>query len=302
MKFIFFITLGLLMPATPMVVTAQEAPSTCEDPEAVYKHASEVLKSTTDSGSKLFALGLMKVAADAGHPKAQSIVGYHLADDKKFEESIGYLSKSAMQGDIFAAKNLRSLHNQFLDGLPDLKARTLKALEEASLAGSAPAAAELGGLYYHGGGGLQADPAKALSHLERAATGGDANSANTLAVMYSESIGVDGDKVKAVEYFRQAAEAGHAKAQASLGLAYAGADGVERDPIEAFKWMRLSARQKEVTGANALADFIRGLTPVQIEEGLRRVSEFLNARGEKVSPEQLMQELAAQPEAQTPSS
>lgn len=275
------------------VVPVAAAGEAEDDPEAVYQQASQLLKKTDQPAALAFGLAMMRIAADAGHTRAQSITGFHLAqgENKDLPSAVAYLCKAAVAGDKFAAQNLRRLHDKFLDEAPEQKPVALAALQKASEQGSVPAAGELGSMYYFGSSGLSRDYGLALPLLRQAAEGGDADAANTLGVMYTEAIGVPEDDAKGFEFFTQAAQAGHAKAQASLGMAYVKGHGVARDPVQAYVWLRLSALAGEASGQNALADFIRGLSKDQIRQGHRQVAEFLRTRGEKITPEKLDEEI-----------
>jgi len=264
-----------------------------DDSEAVYQQATQLLKQTDQPPAVAFGVAMMRIAADSGHTKAQSITGFHLAqgENKDLPAAVKYLSQAAFAGDKFAAQNLRRLHDKLLEGHPNEKPQVVAALRQAADQGSVPAAAELGAMYYSGSSDLGQDYAQALPLLRQAAEGGDADSANTLGVIYEYGQGIEADKKQAAEFYSQAAQAGHVKAQASLGKAYATGHGVARDPVQAFYWFRLSGRQNEAMGRNALADYIRGLSKDQIREGHRKVAEFLRARGEEVTAAQLDEEI-----------
>ena len=259
----------------------------------MYQQASQLLKQTDQPVAVAFGVAMMREAADHGHPKAQSTVGFHLAQGAKKDlpAAVGYLAKAAVAGDKFAAQNLRRLHDKFLEEQPEEKPKVVAALRQAAEQGSVTAAAELGSMYYLGSSNLGQDYGQALPLLRQAAEGGDLDAANTLGVMYEHGQGVKQDREKAVGLYGQAAAGGHVKAQASLGLAYAVGNGAPRDLERAFQWLRLSARAGEANGQNALADFIRGLSKDQIRRGHRQVAEFLRARGEDVTAEQLDEEI-----------
>lgn len=279
-----------LEPAQP---AAEADDSGDDDPEAVYQQASQLLKQTEQPAAVAFGAAMMRVAADSGHTKAQSIVGFHLAqgDKKDLPAAVEYLSEAALAGDKFAAQNLRRLHDKFLEDHPDQKPKVVAALGQAAERGSVTAAAELGSMYYFGFSGLTQDYGKALPLLRQAAQAGDADAANTLGVMYAEAVGVEEDDGEGAKFFALAAERGHAKAQSSLGMAHTKGNGVPRDLVQAFKWFRLSALQNEATGKNALADFVRGLSKDQIKDGHRMVADFLRAHGQRVTAEELDEEI-----------
>jgi hypothetical protein len=282
-------------PETQAVDAPEPAPAAAEadDPEAVFQQASQLLKQTDQPVAVAFGVAMMREAADQGHPKAQSLVGFHLAqgENKDLPAAVGYLCQAALAGDKYAAQNLRRLHDKFLEDHPEEKPKVVQALRDAAGQGSVPAASELGAMYYFGSSNLGQDYGQALPWLRQAAEGGDLDAANTLGVIYAHGQGVTEDWEKALEFYGQAAAGGHVKAQASLGLAYAVGHGAPRDLERAFQWLRLSARAGEATGKNALADFIRGLSKDQIRRGHRQVAEFLRARGEEVTAEQLDEEI-----------
>jgi TPR repeat protein len=146
----------------------------------------------------------------------------------------------------------------------------------------------MGEIYFFGGDGLHPDYQLAEKYLLIAADELDLQACNTLGVIYEKGLAGEVDKKKALAYYEKAANSGHAKAQASLGFAYAGGGGVDHDLIKAYKWFTLSSLQGEVTGKNALADFVRGLSDEQVTEGNRLVVEFLKKQGKEV-PEHLLQ-------------
>jgi TPR repeat protein len=260
-----------------------------DDPEAVYQQATQLLQQTNQPTALMLGFSLMRSAADSGHTRAQSIVGFELAQGEKKDlaAAVGYLSKAALAGDKFAAQNLRRLHDKFLENDPGQKPLVIAGLHEAADKGSIRAAGELAAMYYFGSADLPQSYAQALPLLQQAAEGGDAESANMLGVMYTEGLGVDKSDADGAKFFHLAAEANHAKAQASLGWGYAVGRGLPVDLIQAYKWLLLSTRQ----GEDTLADFIRGLSKDQIREGNRLVAEFLQTRGENVSTENLDEEI-----------
>jgi hypothetical protein len=174
-------------------------------------------------------------------------------------------------------------------GTAENRAAALEALIEAANTGSAAAAAQLGELYFFGGDGTPpVDYHLAKKFLHIAAEQSDFQSCNMLGVIYGLGLAGDADKLKAFKYYETAANGGHAKAQASLGFADAGGGGVDHDLIKAYKWFTLSALQGEVSGKNALGDFARGLSEVQLAEGNRLVVEFLQNHGKEI-PDDLLQ-------------
>jgi TPR repeat protein len=271
------------------LVTANEA-------EEIYQSAKPMISNDASPASKQLGLAVMREAAEKGHPKAQSIIGFHLAKGeilpKDFTKAIAYLQNSATSGDFYASRNLRVLCETRGGESAENRADAVVALTAAANAGSVPAAAQLGELYFLGDDEtLSQDYHLAKRFLQIAADKSDLQSCNTLGVIYEQGLEGDVDKQAAFAYFEKAANGGHAKAQASLGFAYAGGGGVDYDLVQAYKWFTLSALQGEVTGRNALPDFARGLSEEQIAAGNKQVVEFLQKQGKEI-PKNLLQNKA----------
>lgn len=261
--------------------------------EEIYRSAKPMISQDAPPASKQLGLAVMSEAAEKGHPKAQSIIGFHLAKGeilpKDFSKAIAYLQNSATSGDFYASRNLRVLCEMRGGESAGNRAAALVALTAAANAGSVPAAAQLGELYFFGDDEyLPQDYQLAKKFLQIAADKSDLQSCNSLGVIYEQGLGGDVDKQAAFACFEKAASGGHAKAQASLGFAYAGGGGVDPDLVQAYKWFTLSALQGEVTGRNALPDFARGLSEEQIAEGNKLVVEFLQKQGKDI-PENFLQ-------------
>jgi TPR repeat protein len=269
-----------------------------------FQSAKALLKSPAGDPARLLGFDLMREAADQGNTKAQSIVGYHLAQGdvvpRSFPDALNYLTRAATDGDTFAAKNLRHLCESPQSNPPSQKKQAFEGLRSAADAGSVPAAAQTAELFYFGcDGTTPQDYAQAAAYLRVAADGGDLKAANMLGVILQEGLAEEKDEATAAKYFEKAAQQGYAKAQANLGRAFISGYGVNRDFVKAFMWLQLSALQGEPTGKNTLADFIRGLSYEQICEGNQRVSNFLKARGENVSAEELTKKIFETPALET---
>lgn len=255
--------------------------------EEIYQAAKPMIEPDSPAGSRKLGFALMREAADKGHTKAQSIVGFQLAHGEFFQKdilhSISYLQKAAASGDIFACRNLRVLIEGKADADNEQRAQAWKALQAVADAGIPVAAAQVGALYYFGCEGIASvDYHKAVPYLEVAAKSGDVSSTNMLGVIYNEGLLGEANHSLAFSYFQKAAQAGDAKAQASLGFAYYGGKGTERDLVRAYQWFMLSSVQGEATGKNALSDFARGLNEVQLAEGNRLAAEYLKTQGKEV--------------------
>jgi TPR repeat protein len=255
--------------------------------EEIFQAARPMLADDADPGSRQLGLGLMREAANQGHPKAQSITGFQLAQGdlvpKDLPTAIWYLREAAVAGDSFASSNLRAIAEGRAGGPDSDRTQAWEALKSAADFRSPSAAAQAGELYYFGCEGIQAiDYPVACHYLGIAADQGDISSANTLGVIYDKALLGEADKKLAFRYYDLAAQHGHAKAQANLGFVYVNGEGPERNLIQAYKWFMLSSLQDEVTGRNALADFAHGLSDVQRAEGNRLVAEFFQQKGKEV--------------------
>ncbi|HVY68473.1 MAG TPA: sel1 repeat family protein, partial [Verrucomicrobiae bacterium] len=65
--------------------------------------------------------------------------------------------------------------------------------------------------------------------------------------------------------------------------AFANGSGVEKDPVEAYKWYSLAAAAGDRDADLAQRELVASLTPAQLAEGLRRVSEIRRRLPAKVA-------------------
>jgi TPR repeat protein len=130
------------------------------------------------------AMAVIRPAAEAGDPLAQSLLGlsYHFGDE----------------------------------GVVDAKL-TLEWLTRAADQGFPPAVSDLGWLYRYGMDGLAPDHMRARAEFERAATLGHARAAAELAAMLIDGLGGAPDVERAILLLRWAADAGDALANELLG-------------------------------------------------------------------------------------
>ncbi len=106
---------------------------------------------------------------------------------------------------------------------------------------------------YTNGLGVPRDVASALAWYRRSAAQGYARAQNNLAWFYANGQGVKRDLTRAAAWYRQAAEQGNAKAELSLGLLYRDGAGVPRDEVRARQWLRRAAAQGDAQARSALA-------------------------------------------------
>jgi TPR repeat protein len=255
--------------------------------EEIYQAAKPMIGQESPATSKQLGIALMREAAEKGHAKAQSIVGFQLANGdiipKDIPSAIIYLQKAATSRDVFACRNLRVLSEGKTGADEAQRSQAWSALKAAADAGSLVAAAQVGEMFYFGCESIQpVDYHKAARYLEFASKNDDISSTNMLGMIYEQGFLGKANPSLAFSCFQKAAEAGHAKAQANLGFAYYGGKGTERDLVKAYQWFMLSSLQGEATGKNALGDFARGLSEVQRAEGNRLAAEYLEKQGKEV--------------------
>ena len=106
---------------------------------------------------------------------------------------------------------------------------------------------------YTDGLGVPRDLARALAWYRQSASQGYSRAQNNLAWFYANGQGTARDLARAARWYRKAAEQGVANAQLSLGLLYRDGDGVARDPALARQWLLRAAAQGDEQARQALA-------------------------------------------------
>jgi hypothetical protein len=129
--------------------------------------------------------------------------------------------------------------------------------------------------YYKG------DFRRAFVELLPFAQNSDAKAQFILGSLYAKGQGVYQDSDEAIKWFRKAAEQGHAKAQHNLGGMYYDGLGVSKNYITAYMWYCLAASQGHNDSAKALDNIIEKMTPAQIAEADKMVSEWKTKRSEE---------------------
>jgi len=86
---------------------------------------------------------------------------------------------------------------------------------------------------------------------------------------------VQKDMSEAVQWFRRAAEQGYAQAQNDIGYTCQTGDAGYTNLTEAYMWYQLATKQGVAKSKVNLNRLIPRLTPEQISEGDRRLSEFI---------------------------
>ncbi|HSD60526.1 MAG TPA: tetratricopeptide repeat protein [Burkholderiales bacterium] len=169
-------------------------------PEEDYKEGRKEF----ESGDQVAAIPKLKAAADQGHVRAQTLLGYILDVSEYDEEAVKYYQMAADKQDP--------------EGLY-----------------------ALGGMYA-AGEGVKQDPKKALELIRASAELGYETAINAMALAYWErQPGVDPKAPdfndQALVWFRRAAEKGYPSACSFLAKSYGdGLFGLAKDPEQAKQW------------------------------------------------------------------
>jgi hypothetical protein len=142
--------------------------------------------------------------------------------------------------------------------------------------GNAEAQAIIGLMYALGQGVIQ-DSDEAVKWYRRAAEQGNADAQFNLAVIYYLGAGVEPNDKAAVKWYGLAADQGFVSAQYNLGYMYYKGHGTARDYVQAYKWWALAATLGHEHAVRNRGVAASKMTPAQLEEGQRLVSEWLAA-------------------------
>ncbi len=149
------------------------------------------------------AIGSLRKAADAGHVRAQVVLGTIYDAAEQDEDAVRYLAMAAERGDPEGATLLAGLYEAG-EGVARDPAKARQLLEKAAGAGYRDATFLIAAAYLNGGLGLaaaeRASPA-ALDWIRKAADGGHLPSVDRLAVAYRKGdFGLAADARKAQEW------------------------------------------------------------------------------------------------------
>jgi TPR repeat protein len=126
---------------------------------------------------------------------------------------------------------------------------------------------------YRFGLGTQKDMALALHWYEMAGDQGDRESQYFAGWIHDQGIGMPVDKAAADHWFRLAAEQGDRSAQYYLGYNLARGEGEVANLVEAYKWLSLAATQVSLAADFELFGLRFQLSPDQLAEAERMVTE-----------------------------
>lgn len=148
------------------LAAAAEAPFAA-DAEADYRKGLAAYRAE----DVVVAMASLERAARAGHPRAQTLLGYILDKAEEDAEAASFYRMAADQGDPEAAYWLAALYAAG-DGVPKNPEEAFRLFEAAATAGYGPAVDVVAEVYLTGVMGQAQDPQKALNLLRSAADAG----------------------------------------------------------------------------------------------------------------------------------
>ena len=161
-------------------------------------------------------------------------------------------------------------------------ADAMKFYLQAAEQGNAQAQAYLGAAYYDGSLGVPRDREAAVQWLRKSAAQTCIKGVDCLlGCIYENGQGVPQNYAEALGWYRKAADQGDTEAQIRMGIVLMrGAEGVPQDLAAAYTWLSLAAAHGPTKLTTELASYrvelLRRMTPEQIAEGQRRVTEFIS--------------------------
>jgi TPR repeat protein len=149
------------------------------------------------------AIANLRKAADAGHVRAQVLLGFILDGAEENAEAARYLAMADQQGDAEGTHMLAGLHAAG-EGVPRDPARARELYEKAAASGFRDSVLVMAGACLKGGLGLsdaeRSSPA-ALAWIQKAADLGDLPSVDRLAIAYRKGeFGLSPDEQMAKQY------------------------------------------------------------------------------------------------------
>jgi TPR repeat protein len=119
------------------------------------------------------------------------------------------------------------------------------------------------------------------TRLDRGAKQGDAWCQFLLGWCYHRGIGVKPDDYEAAVWLRESADQGHQDAQYLLGNFYTRQIEDWDNVVFAYKWLALSAAQGNEAAQRELEVVAKRMTPDQIDEGRKLVTEWEPKRNKR---------------------
>lgn len=132
------------------------------------------------------------------------------------------------------------------------------------------------------GDGVPASQVQAAECYRKAAGQGHPAAQYNLGMMYGQGQGMPRDEECAGMWLGRAAALGYPAAQYQVGVGHhrtsrrSDAANASESRIEAFKWLKLAVGQGYKAAASAWEFVVLGMTQAEVDEGRRRVSEFVS--------------------------
>jgi len=153
----------------------------------------------------------------------------------------------------------------------------LSRLRESAEKGDLNAQAQLGVMYYWGQGAPQDWP-EAQIWLRKASERGHMDAQAKLGAMCFLGQGAPRNLAESIKWFRLAADQGEPYAQGCMGVMYAVGEGVPKDLILAYVWLVQAQAGGDADAAEPFEQVKRHLTPQQLQEAERLVSQAMKNR------------------------
>lgn len=201
---------------------------------------------------------LYRKAVDYGDANAQYEIGMMYSRDgilqRDFKNASLWLRKAAEKGHVKAQSHLGYMYAEPMlhgggDDLTDKK-EAVRWYSKAAKQGDADAEYSLGWMHLHGGvEGVLQDFNVALSLLRKSAEQGHVYAQDAVGKVYAEGLGVQKDYDAALYWYKKAAESGNSFATVNLGTMYLRGKGVQKDYRKAL--LLFQEASGDFTGAGA---------------------------------------------------
>ena len=182
-----------------------------DDPDAIYQIGMYYENGWGVTADITEAYRQYHLAAEKGHPKAQTTIGIELYNKGEYNQAVEWFEKSAEQGFADAQYYMaRCYHNGH--GVEQNYEEEAAYYQKAARQGHTDALYNMG--YCHMNGvGVEENVELAAQCFKKAAQNGDAEAQYITAILCESGIGCEADIDEATHWYTQAAEQGHAAAQ-----------------------------------------------------------------------------------------
>ena len=262
---------GVTAGKLPNEINPEAAVAACTDAVAKfpsiarYKYqlgrAKLAAKNTKD------AIALFKEAADGGHVRALSQLGYMAQGgygrNQDLAEANMLFKSAAEKGDPYGMLDYGRNLSQGQGVTKDIE-QGIRLLNKSVEMGHTYAMNELGSMYFYGKG-VKLNPPRGVRFYEAALVRDDIYAMRNLAIAYQQGKGVAKDLQKAKSLFEKASEGGHPQAATDLGAMYFNGAGVAKDVAAAAKWYAIGAERGDHWAASNLA-FIYAKGPANMRD------------------------------------